>query len=472
MKRRKADLRRALSGILCVGMLLSLLGTGAAALPAAPKITAYSAIVMDYDTGETLYEKDADSLQVPASMTKVMTAYLIFEELEAGRLTLETLVPVNEENARLSRDQAHYPMSVPLEAGSEIPVETLLKLILLPSASASCIVMADFIAGSEGAFVDRMNETAARLGMTAKYENCHGAKPHYLTARSQAILVREFIRRFPQILEYTSQTSVEFRGETYTNTNHLLSGQSYEYPGADGFKTGTIRAAGYCLCATAERNGRRIITVVMHSSNDDTRHTDTISLLDYGFAALEARRPYYDLDGHWAMAAVEELTALGAELHAGEHTFSPDTPVTRAEFTAMLYTALKAKGGVSGGNAGGSFSDLSGHWAEKYIHEAAAAGLVGGVGDGRFAPDATITREEMMTIIDRAVTLPNQNGLGFPDDGELDLWALQAAARTTAAGLFRGNSEGKLLPLAVASRAEAAQVVVRTAALVSKSVTP
>ncbi len=461
--------RRSLSAAVCVGLLLSLFGTARAAEPREPRVTAYSAVVMDYATGATLYEKDADSMQVPASMTKVMTAYIIFEELEAGRLSLDTPVPVSEENARRSRDQQHFPMSVPLEAGSEVPVETLLKLILLPSASASCIVMAEFIAGSEEAFVARMNETAQRLGMTAKYENCHGAAVHYLTARSQAMLVREFIRRFPQVLEYTSQTSVEFGGKTYTNTNHLLPGESYEYAGADGFKTGTIRAAGYCLCATAKREGRRIITVVMHSSNDETRHTDSIALLDHGFALLEARRPhYYDLEGHWALEAVEELTALGAELHAEEHTFFPDAQVTRAEFTAMLYTAMKAKGAVTQLGKGESFSDLAGHWAEKYIQEAAAAGLVGGVGDGRFAPDATITREEMMTIIDRAVDLPEANGLGFPDDGELDLWALQAAARTTAAGLFKGNDEGKLTPLAVASRAEAAQVVARTAALMGE----
>ena len=138
-------------------------------------------------------------------------------------------------------------------------METLLELILLPSASASCIVMAEYISGTEAAFVQRMNETAARLGMTAQYENCHGAHVHYITARSQAILVRECIRRFPQMLDYTSRTSMTFNGKTYANTNQLLPGAAFAYEGVDGFKTGTINAAGYCLSATAQRGSPRII---------------------------------------------------------------------------------------------------------------------------------------------------------------------------------------------------------------------
>ena len=147
--------------------------------------------------------------------------------------------------------------------------------------------MADYISGSEEAFVERMNETAERLGMTAEYENCHGAHVHYMTARSQAILVRECIQRFPGMLEYTSATSVTLPdGRTYENTNGLLRGGDYEYPGADGFKTGTIPEAGRCLSATAVQDGHRIISVIMHSDTEETRHTDSIALLDYGFAVL------------------------------------------------------------------------------------------------------------------------------------------------------------------------------------------
>lgn len=462
MKKRARENRftRLPSLLLALALLVPAATQALAAAPEEPAIVADGGIVIDYDTGTVLYEKDADTMRVPASMTKVMTAYIIFEELEAGNLSLDTMVTVSAENARKSRDGTNYAASVPLTAGKAYSVDTFLKLILLPSAGASCVVMAERIAGSEEAFVERMNATAQRLGMTAAYENCHGAQPHYITARSQAILVREFIRRFPQILSYTSQTEMEFEGRIRKNTNHLLAGQSYEYPGADGFKTGTITAAGYCLCATAVRDGRRIITVIMHSDNDNTRHTDTIALLDYGFAVVGEKAPFTDMAGHWAAGAAGRLKSLGAELHASGTLFDPDRPVTRAEFTAMLYTALEKREALpepAGETA--AFADMAGHWAEAYVNAAAGRGLTSGVGSESFAPDATITRQEIMTIMDRALTLPDENGLGFSDDGEIALWALTAAARTTAAGLFRGNEAGRLMPTATATRAEAAQAV-------------
>ena len=452
-------------------LLFSLLLTPAALAapePEPPDITAASAIVIDCDTGAVLYEKDADTMRVPASMTKVMTAYLIFEELEAGNLTLDTLVPISAENAQKSRDGGNYPASVPLTAGSSVPVDTLLRLILVPSASASCIVMAEYIAGSEAAFVQRMNETAKRLGMTAEYENSHGAHVHYLTARSQAILVAEFIHRFPQILNYTSLTGVSFNGKWYPNTNKLLPGLDFAYEGADGFKTGTITAAGYCLSATAVKNGRRIISVVMKSSNDTTRHTDSAALLDYGFALLEYQAPYDDVAYHWCREEVAALKELGAELHADGDSFRPDEEITRAEFTAMLYTALARSDALPQAPEGLEepvFDDASDSWAADYIREAAALGLVTGTGEHTFGPDRPITRQEMMTILDRCLDLPDENGLGFADDGDIAFWALESAARTTAAGLFQGGSGNALRPPATSTRAEAAAVLSRVAEL-------
>ena len=501
----------ALALILALALTTAVL---AAPAPAEPSISADSAIVIDYDTGEALYEKNADTMMVPASMTKVMTAYIIFEELEAGRLTLDTMVPISSTNADRSRS-ASYPAIVPLPYGRSQSVDTLLKLILIPSASASCIAMADYISGSEAAFVQRMNETARRLGMTAEYKNCHGAHVHYLTARSQAILVREFISRFPQVLEYTSMTGVSFNGRYYPNTNKLLPGLDYPYEGADGFKTGTIDEAGYCLSATAVKNGRRIISVIMHSDNDRTRHTDSAALLDYGFAVLEHRAPYADLAYHWVREDVEELKELGVELHPDGEDFRPEDGVTRGEFTAMLYTALEAAGALpapaeepeaeaageeeivdepvdgepagegpvseepaagdpiaeepvaeepaEGGEAAPEeplFADTEGHWARDYIEKAAELGLISGTGNRTFSPDRTIIRQEMMVLIDRCVDLPDENGLGFSDDGQIAFWALEAAARTAAAGLFEGSG-GALMPTATATRAQAAAVVSR-----------
>ena len=497
MYQRKASLFTRITALTLLFALLLTSTVVAATPPTPPNVTADSAIVMDYDTGEVLYEKDADTMRVPASMTKVMTAYIIFEELEAGNLTLDTMVPVSNTNADRSRSSS-YPAMVPLPYGKSQSVDTLLKLILIPSASASCIVMADYISGSEAAFVQRMNETAKRLGMTAEYENSHGAHVHYLTARSQAILVREFISRFPQVLEYTSMTGVTFNGKYYPNTNKLLPGLDYAYDGVDGFKTGTISAAGYCLSATAVKNGRRIISVVMHADDDKTRHTDTTALLDYGFAMLEYQAPYTDMAYHWGREDVAALKDLGVELHPDGESFRPDANVTRAEFTAMLYTALAQSGALpelpeettqppeptesalpaqedseqtlppentteptpTPEPEAHAFSDIQGHWAQTYIEEATRLGLISGTGSDTFSPDQAITRQEMMVLIDRCMDLPDENGLGFSDDGQIAFWALEAAARTTAAGLIQGNN-GKLMPNASASRAQAAAMVNR-----------
>ena len=501
MYQRKASLFTRITAFTLLFALLLTSTVVAATPPTPPNITADSAIVMDYDTGEVLYEKDADTMRVPASMTKVMTAYIIFEELEAGNLTLDTMVPVSNTNADRSRSSS-YPAMVPLPYGKSQSVDTLLKLILIPSASASCIVMADYISGSEAAFVQRMNETAKRLGMTAEYENSHGAHVHYLTARSQAILVREFISRFPQVLEYTSMTGMTFNGKYYPNTNKLLPGLDYAYDGVDGFKTGTISAAGYCLSATAVKNGRRIISVVMHADDDKTRHTDTTALLDYGFAMLEYQAPYTDMAYHWGREDVAALKDLGVELHPDGESFRPDANVTRAEFTAMLYTALAQSGALpelpeettqppeptesalpaqedseqtlppenttepdpdaatTPEPEAPAFTDIQGHWAQTYIEEATRLGLISGTGSDTFSPDQAITRQEMMVLIDRCMDLPDENGLGFSDDGQIAFWALEAAARTTAAGLIQGNN-GKLMPNASASRAQAAAMVNR-----------
>lgn len=473
---RRSPVARAMALFLSLALVLSSTVL-AAEPPKEPSITADSAIVIDYDTGETLFAKDADTMRVPASMTKVMTAYIIFEELEAGRLTLDTMVPISNTNADRSRS-SNYPAIVPLPYGQSQSVDTLLKLILIPSASASCIAMADYISGSEAAFVQRMNETAQRLGMTAEYENCHGAHVHYLTARSQAILVREFINRFHQVLEYTSMTGVSFNGRWYPNTNKLLPGLDYAYDGADGFKTGTIDAAGYCLSATAVKNGRRIISVVMHADDDRTRHTDSAALLDYGFAMLEFQSPYADVAYHWSRENVAQLKELEVELHPDGEDFRPDDAVTRGEFTAMLYTALEATGALPqpaetplpdetptpdetpAPDEGPLFSDTQDHWAQDYIDAAADLGLISGTGSHTFSPDRTITRQEMMVLIDRCTDLPDENGLGFSDDDEIAFWALEAAARTAAAGLFEGNG-GALMPTGTATRAQAAAVVSR-----------
>ncbi len=276
--------KRVFTCLLLVCVLLSTCLPGAAAL----NVAAPSWFIMDAQTGEELLSQDADTARVPASMTKVMTAYIIYQELEKGTITVDTPVWISANVASKSRD-SNYPTAVPLTYGATYSVGTLLHLIMIPSASASCIAMAEHISGSEAAFVERMNQTARDLGVTATYYNCHGAQPNYVTARSQAILTKRFIDDYPQILEITSKAGYSFNGRYYANTNDLLVGSRGTYEGIDGFKTGTISAAGYCVTTTALREGRRVIAVVLRSTSDAQRFADARQLMDYGFEEIARR---------------------------------------------------------------------------------------------------------------------------------------------------------------------------------------
>ena len=204
---KKPALLRFAALMLTLVCLLSL-APSAAAAPEEPMLSGQAAIVIDYETGYVLYAKDPDTMRLPASMTKVMTAYIVYEELAKGTITMDTPVPISDHVAAISRDNVNYQTMVPLPQGGTVPVETLLKLVLLPSASASCVALAEFISGTEEAFVQRMNETARRLGLDAAYVNPYGYDDNMISPRSQAMLVREFLMKYPEVLEITSQSSV------------------------------------------------------------------------------------------------------------------------------------------------------------------------------------------------------------------------------------------------------------------------
>ncbi len=250
------------------------------------EISAWGAIAVDADTGEVLYEKNPDKLLVPASITKVMTAYIMYQEIEKGNLTKDSLITVSPQVAKISNDK-NFPASVPLQSGGQYTVDQLLKLIMLPSASAACISVAEHISGTEGKFVERMNQTAKQIGMNANFKNSHGAKPHYTTARGVATLIQRFIEEYPDILNYTSLPGVDFNGKQYNTTNKFIHGMKYE--GVDGFKTGTITEARYCLASTAKKDGRRVISVVLGSSSQDGRYNDSKKILDYSFGKIKEK---------------------------------------------------------------------------------------------------------------------------------------------------------------------------------------
>jgi len=254
----------------------------------APGFSAPIAVVMDFYTGEILYERNMEQPWVPASMTKSMTAFIVYQEIAAGNLSLDTEILVSAEAARFSANRSVPGSFVPLPSGEYITVDMLLKLLMIPSGNAAAVVFAEHISGSEAAFVQRMNETAATLGMYAEFSNSHGAYVHYSNAYSTAKLIREFITQYPDILRITSMGSVTYRGSTYRNTNHLVSRNMFSE--ADGFKTGSLRQAGWNHSTTAVRDGRRIIAVVMNTSSSSARQTQSRALLNFGFEELERRQ--------------------------------------------------------------------------------------------------------------------------------------------------------------------------------------
>lgn len=287
-------MKRILAVLLCICLYIQPLTVRAeeeAGEEGGLELSARTALIMEASTGNVLYEKDADTPLPPASVTKVMTLLLIFEALEAGELTLEEEVTTSEYAASMGGSQVF------LEAGEAQTVDTLIKCIAVASANDACVTMAERISGSEDAFVQAMNEKAKQLGMAqTHFVNCNGldAEGHVTSARDIALMSRELITRFPQIRDYTTIwmdtiTHTTSRGTSefgLSNTNRLL--RQYEY--ATGLKTGSTSEAGFCLAATAEKEGIEMIAVVMAEPDAKTRVKDAIAMLNYGFSQCSIYR--------------------------------------------------------------------------------------------------------------------------------------------------------------------------------------
>lgn len=259
-----------------------------------PEIEAPSAILMEASTGKVIYEKDADTKRPPASVTKVMTLLLIYEALENGTITKEDVVTTSEYASSMGGSQVF------LETGEEQTVDTLLKCIVVSSANDACVAMAEYISGSEEAFVEAMNKKAKELGMNnTVFKNCNGLDTdgHMTTARDIALMSRELTTHYPDIFSYTKiwmDTIIHKtkRGEEefgLSNTNKLIR----QYPYATGLKTGSTGNAKFCLSATASKDGIDLIAVVMAAPDSKTRIADTETLLNYGFSKC---RKYEDDD--------------------------------------------------------------------------------------------------------------------------------------------------------------------------------
>ena len=241
---------------------------------------AKSAILIDNATGKVLFEKNADEKLAPASMTKIGSMLLIMEAIDNGNLSLDDQVTISEEAANMGGSQVF------LEAGEVYTVDALLKSVAVASGNDAVVALAEKIAGSQDEFVEMMNKRFKELGASnTNFVNAHGldAEGHYSTARDMAIIAMELLKH-EKILEYTSiyEEYLEKNDGTKTwlvNTNKLVR----FYDGVDGLKTGYTTTAGYCLTATAKKDNFRLISVVMGEESTESRSSDTVKMLNYGF---------------------------------------------------------------------------------------------------------------------------------------------------------------------------------------------
>ena len=257
----------------------------------ADRIAAGSFIVIDFETGMELYSQNADRLRGPASMTKMMSVYLVYEAIENGQIGYDTIVPISSGVAELSRNPAET--NIPLAMSDKYTVSELLDAVVVVSAAGAIRALAELIAGSRAGFVEMMNNKADQWGIDATFRSVSGGSGGSdgtnMTARAMAVITRNTILRFPEVLEKTALPSIDVAGQIWPSTNTLLG----VYDGIDGFKTGTSSSTGANFAGTAQRGDIRIITVVM-GSTPGRRFTDTSALMDYGFSTMEEYRHGFD----------------------------------------------------------------------------------------------------------------------------------------------------------------------------------
>lgn len=270
---------------LLLSLTLAVTAHAALPMPPAPQLAAHAWLLVDANSGQSLAEKGADSRVEPASLTKLMTAYLVFGALKEHRLTLNQTLPVSEKAWRSEGSRTF------LKVNSQAKVEDLVKGMIVQSGNDACIALAEGIAGSEDAFVAMMNQEAQRLAMTGShFVNATGLPNpgHYATARDLAKLATALIRAYPNEYKYYSIKEFTYNGITQPNRNRLL----WLDPNVDGMKTGHTDRAGYCLIASAKRDNRRLLSVVLGAGSDNSRAAESQKLLNYGLQFFETMKLY------------------------------------------------------------------------------------------------------------------------------------------------------------------------------------
>jgi len=254
-------------------------------IPAAPTLDASAYMIIDVDSGQELVAQNVDQRLEPASLTKMMTAYVVDRALTDGKITLTQLAPISEKAWRMEGSRMF------VQVNTKVPVDDLLKGVIIQSGNDASVALAEFVAGSEDSFADLMNQEAARLGMTqTHFVNATGLPDpnHYTTARDLAILARAIVKDFPETYHYYSEKWFTYNNIRQANRNLLL----WRDPSVDGIKTGHTETAGYCLVSSAKRDNMRLITVIMGAKSSNARAEQSASLLTYGFRFYETHQVF------------------------------------------------------------------------------------------------------------------------------------------------------------------------------------
>jgi D-alanyl-D-alanine carboxypeptidase (penicillin-binding protein 5/6) len=275
-------IRPLLAALVCICAVSAPLHA-AAPIPNPPAVNARAYILMDHFSGRVLAQDHADERAEPASLTKLMTAYVVFAALTDGRLKLTDMVTIS---AHAWREQGSRTF---VQVGTQVPADTLIKGMIVQSGNDATVALAERIGGTEAAFAQLMNESARRLGMkSSNFENSAGlpSANHYTSARDMATLASALIRDFPQYYPLFSLREFKWNNIRQGNRNTLL----YKDPSVDGLKTGHTDSAGFCLAASANRDGMRLVSVVMDAPSEKAREEASTALLAYGYTFFETIR--------------------------------------------------------------------------------------------------------------------------------------------------------------------------------------
>ena len=296
--------------LLLILLSIALFQTALAApriIPSPPQLATEGHILLDAATGTVIIEENAEMRLPPASLTKIMTSYIIASEIQQGRISLDDLVPISVKAWKMEGSRMF------IREGTEVKVADLIRGIVIQSGNDASVAMAEFIAGDENAFADVMNQVAQKLGMTrTQFKNATGLpdEGHYTTAKDLSILARALIRDFPEHYKVYKEKYFSYNDIRQANRNSLL----WRDDAVDGMKTGHTQAAGFCLVASAEKKDMRLVSVVMGATSERSRSTESQKLINYGFRYFESVKLY---DGLESLRRVKVWGGLHESLDVG-----------------------------------------------------------------------------------------------------------------------------------------------------------